>query len=207
VVGLNDGRWGSIKGGKALQALLSTAAWSAQFSRQWRQRRTTLAGTSLERDTVGQHASWPLPRVYTSSAWFLLPFRSQSVAAVQANFLLGALVLLSSLGDAIADLQKNTVAEGLEAFNSVLPTSKKMAVAERKEAEPTTGRRNDVGLAVRQVTIELLAQSCRQSSSKPITVSCRSHAEPLQPTMRFPEIFGPLAWAGRGHGEGCGPDL
>ena len=38
----------------------------------------------------------------------------------------------------------------------------KMAVAERREAEPTTGRRNEVGLAVRQATIELLAESCRQ---------------------------------------------
>ena len=70
-----------------------------------------------------------------------------------------------------------------------------MAVAERREAEPTTGRRNEVGLAVRQATIELLAESCRLKSCKPITVSCRSHTEPLQPTLRFPEIFGPLAWA------------
>ena len=38
----------------------------------------------------------------------------------------------------------------------------KMAVAERREAEPTTGRRNEVELAVRQATIELLAESCRQ---------------------------------------------
>ena len=38
----------------------------------------------------------------------------------------------------------------------------KMAVAERREAEPTTGRRNEVGLAVRQATIEPLAESCRQ---------------------------------------------
>jgi len=38
----------------------------------------------------------------------------------------------------------------------------KMAVAERREAEPTTGRRNEVGLAVPQATIELLAQICRQ---------------------------------------------
>ena len=38
----------------------------------------------------------------------------------------------------------------------------KMEVAERREAEPTTERRNEVGLAVRQVTIELLAESCRQ---------------------------------------------
>jgi len=71
----------------------------------------------------------------------------------------------------------------------------KMAVAERREAEQTTGRRNEVRLAVRQATVELLAERCRQYSCKPITVSCRSHAEPLQPTMRFPEIFGRRAWA------------
>jgi len=38
----------------------------------------------------------------------------------------------------------------------------KMAVAERREAQPTTGRRNEFGLAVPQATIELLAESCRQ---------------------------------------------
>jgi len=38
----------------------------------------------------------------------------------------------------------------------------RMAVAERREADPTTGRRNKVGLAVRRATIELLADSCRQ---------------------------------------------
>jgi len=37
----------------------------------------------------------------------------------------------------------------------------KMAVAERREAETTTGRRNEIGLAVRQATIKLLAESCR----------------------------------------------
>jgi len=37
-----------------------------------------------------------------------------------------------------------------------------LAVAERREAEPTTGQRNELGLAVRQATIELLAESCRQ---------------------------------------------
>ena len=37
-----------------------------------------------------------------------------------------------------------------------------MAVAEKREAEPTTRRRNEVGLAVGQATIELLAESCRQ---------------------------------------------
>ena len=38
----------------------------------------------------------------------------------------------------------------------------KLAVAGRREPEPTTGRRNEVGLAVPQATIELLAESCRQ---------------------------------------------
>jgi len=38
----------------------------------------------------------------------------------------------------------------------------KMAVAERWEAEPTTQHRNEVGMAVRQATIVLLAESCRQ---------------------------------------------
>jgi len=38
----------------------------------------------------------------------------------------------------------------------------KMAVAERREAQSTTGRRNEDGLAVRQATIKLLAESCRQ---------------------------------------------
>jgi len=38
----------------------------------------------------------------------------------------------------------------------------KLAVAERTEAEPTTEHKNQVGLAVRQATIVLLAESCRQ---------------------------------------------
>jgi len=38
----------------------------------------------------------------------------------------------------------------------------KMAVAERRQAEPTTQHRNEVGLAVSQATIVLLAESCRQ---------------------------------------------
>jgi len=80
-------------------------------------------------------------------------------------------------------------------IRSTIANLQKMAVAERREAEPTTGRRNELGLAVRQATIEILADICRQKSCKPITVSCRSHAGPLQPTMRFPEILGPLAWA------------
>jgi len=76
-----------------------------------------------------------------------------------------------------------------------IANNQKMAVAERREAEPTTQHRNEVGLAVRQATIVLLAESCRQLSCKPINVSCRGHAEPLQPTMRIPEIVGPLARA------------
>jgi len=44
---------------------------------------------------------------------------------------------------------------------SIIANLQKMAVAERREAEPTTRRRNEVGLAVRQATIELLAESCR----------------------------------------------
>jgi len=94
-----------------------------------------------------------------------------------------------------------------ESYPHSIANLQKMAVAERREAEPTTQHRNEVGLAVRQATIKLLAGSYRQWSCKPINVSCRSHAEPLQPTMGFPEIFGPLAWAWRGHGEGSGPDL
>jgi len=38
----------------------------------------------------------------------------------------------------------------------------KKAVAERREAEPKTGRINEFGLAVRQATLELLAERCRQ---------------------------------------------
>jgi len=37
-----------------------------------------------------------------------------------------------------------------------------IAVAERREAEPTTQHRNEVGLNVRQGTIEQLAETCRQ---------------------------------------------
>jgi len=103
----------------------------------------------------------------------------------------------------IRNLQKNK--KDVQAHS--IANVQKMAVAERREAEPTTQHRNDVGLAVRQATIKLLAGSYRQYSCKPINVSFRNHAEPLQPTMRFPEIFGPLAWAWRGHGEGSGPDL
>ena len=39
---------------------------------------------------------------------------------------------------------------------------KKMAVAERREAEPTTQHINEVALAVRQATIKLLTGSSRQ---------------------------------------------
>ena len=45
---------------------------------------------------------------------------------------------------------------------SYIADFQKMAVAERREAEPTTERRNEVGLAVRQATIKLLAESGRQ---------------------------------------------
>jgi len=38
----------------------------------------------------------------------------------------------------------------------------KMAVAEKREAEPTAQHRNEVGLAVQQATMVLLAESCRQ---------------------------------------------
>jgi len=38
----------------------------------------------------------------------------------------------------------------------------KMAVAERRQAEPTTQHTNEVGLAVRQATIVVLVESCRQ---------------------------------------------
>jgi len=47
-------------------------------------------------------------------------------------------------------------------LNHRIANLQKMAVAERRGAEPTTGRRNEVGLAVPQATIELLAESCRQ---------------------------------------------
>ena len=80
-------------------------------------------------------------------------------------------------------------------FSIYVANLTKMTVAERREAEPTTQQRNEVGLAVRQATIVLLAGSCCQYACKAINASCRSHAEAMQPTMRFPEIFGPLAWA------------
>jgi len=72
---------------------------------------------------------------------------------------------------------------------------KKMAVAEKREAEPTTQREKEVKLAVQQATSTALAESCRQKSCKPINSSYRSHAEPWQSTVRFLENFGPHAWA------------
>ena len=45
----------------------------------------------------------------------------------------------------------------------------KMAVG---EAKPTTGRRNEVGLAVRQATTKLLAESFHQPSFKVIESFC-----------------------------------
>jgi len=47
-------------------------------------------------------------------------------------------------------------------LNVSIPNLQKMAVAEKREAEPTTQHRIEVGLAVRRATIELLAESCRQ---------------------------------------------
>jgi len=44
--------------------------------------------------------------------------------------------------------------------NPIIADLQKMAVAERREPEPTTWRRNKVGLAVRSATIEILAESC-----------------------------------------------
>jgi len=94
--------------------------------------------------------------------------------------------------DAVA--KKKFVSQGTHS-REVLLTTKKWRIQKRREAEPTTQHRNEVGLAVRRAKMVLLAESYRQQSCKPINVSCRSHAEPSQPTMRFPEIFGPLAWA------------
>jgi len=42
-----------------------------------------------------------------------------------------------------------------------IATLQKMAVVERREAEPTTGRGNELGLVVGYATIELLAESFR----------------------------------------------
>jgi len=47
----------------------------------------------------------------------------------------------------------------------IIANLQKMAVAERREPEPTTQHRNEVELAVRQATIVLLAESCRQYSA------------------------------------------
>jgi len=44
----------------------------------------------------------------------------------------------------------------------IIANLQKLAVAERREAKPTIERRNEVGLAVRQATIELLPESFRQ---------------------------------------------
>jgi len=60
-----------------------------------------------------------------------------------------------------------------ENYKTYITNRQTMAVAERREAEPTTKRRKEVGLAVRQAAIKLLAESCRQYSYKPITVSRR----------------------------------
>jgi len=58
--------------------------------------------------------------------------------------------------------QKLTFDQTSDNRKQTIANLQKMAVAEKREAEPTTGRRNEVGLAVGQATIELLAESCRQ---------------------------------------------
>jgi len=50
----------------------------------------------------------------------------------------------------------------MDAVDSVIANLQKIPVAERRKAEPTTGRRNENGLAVRQATIKLLAESSLQ---------------------------------------------
>jgi len=50
----------------------------------------------------------------------------------------------------------------LQNFQCVANLQKKMVVAERKEAEATTRHKIEVGLAVRQAAIELLAENFRQ---------------------------------------------
>jgi len=59
-------------------------------------------------------------------------------------------------------LHPNATSHWATAFISVIAILQKMAVAERREAEPTTQHRNEVGLAIRQATVVLLAESCRQ---------------------------------------------
>jgi len=48
---------------------------------------------------------------------------------------------------------------------------------------------------IKNSTIDLLADTCCQPFCKPIIVSCKSQAEPLQRTMRLSEIFELLARA------------
>jgi len=71
--------------------------------------------------------------------------------------------ILRSLSE-IGHLVESGVCMGKEQMlpGTRIANLQKMAVAERREAEPTTRRRNELGLAVRQATIELLAESCRQ---------------------------------------------
>jgi len=61
----------------------------------------------------------------------------------------------------VSSMRPNSDANDVK-LESCIANLQKMAVAERREAEPTTGRRNEVRLAVRQATTELLAESCRQ---------------------------------------------
>ena len=62
----------------------------------------------------------------------------------------------------LSDTVQSSGFQPCASFAVYIANLEKMAVTETREAEPTTGRRNEVGLAVRQATIELLAESGRQ---------------------------------------------
>ena len=66
----------------------------------------------------------------------------------------------NSLAQLITLLDIDGICQNREDSN--IANLQNMAVAERREAEPTTQHRNEVGLAIRQGTIVLLAESCRQ---------------------------------------------
>ena len=70
--------------------------------------------------------------------------------------------LLTYFSNSVVRSQVALTIEHTHLIAKCIANLQKMAVAERRDAEPTTGRRNEVGLAVRQATIELLAESCRQ---------------------------------------------
>ena len=98
-----------------------------------------------------QDRRFALPDVGSSTRWGGIPKRQQCGA---------------ESGSRIQQGRKSIQITLYPAFGKSLGLSiaylQKMAVAERTEGGPTTGRRNEVGLAVRQATIELLAESCRQ---------------------------------------------